>query len=145
MKKILLIAAFITTLFGNNINVEDLPDAKIVSTTECHGINLQVNFKTDSAVIEPKSYAKIQEFADFMKNHPEAKAEIAGYTDSQGSAEYNQKLSQRRAKAVYEQLIKDGVSADRLTYVGYGEADPVATNKTPQGRRANRRIEARLY
>ena len=145
MKKIFLMVAFVTTLFGANVNVADLPDAKIVSTTECHGINLQVHFKTDSAVIEKASYAKIQEFADFMKAHPDAKAEIAGYTDNRGSAEYNQKLSERRAKAVYEQLIKDGVSADRLTYVGYGEADPVATNKTPEGRRANRRIEAHLY
>jgi OOP family OmpA-OmpF porin len=143
MKKILLIALFISTLFGNNI--EDLPDAKIISTTECHGINLQVNFKTDSAEIEPASYAKIQEFADFMIAHPDAKAEIAGYTDNRGSAEYNKKLSERRAKAVYEQLIKDGVPAERLTYAGYGEENPVASNDTPEGRRANRRIEARLY
>jgi len=145
MKKILLIAAFITTLFGNNVNVEDLPDAKIISTTECHGVNLQVNFKTDSAEIEQDSYAKIKEFADFMKAHPDAKAEIAGYTDNRGSKEYNQKLSQRRAYAVYKQLIQYGVPAERLTYAGYGEENPVASNDTPEGRRANRRIEARLY
>jgi len=145
MKKILLITAFITTLFGSTVNVEDLPDAKIVSTTECHGSNLQINFKTDSDIIEPTSYTKIKEFADFMKVHPEAKAEIAGYTDNRGSAEYNQKLSERRAYSVYKALIKNGVEAKRLIYVGYGEADPIASNETEEGRYKNRRIEARLY
>jgi OOP family OmpA-OmpF porin len=143
MKKLLLIAMFIGSLFAGNI--EDLPDAKIVSTTDCRGINLQVNFKTDSAQIEKESLGRIQEFADYMIANPDKKAEIAGYTDSRGSAEYNQKLSQRRAKAVYKQLIADGVDASRLTYVGYGEADPIASNNTPEGRRQNRRIEARLY
>ncbi|NPA58976.1 MAG: OmpA family protein [Epsilonproteobacteria bacterium] len=142
MKKIILIAMFVGSLFGS---VMDLPDANIISTTECNGINLKVNFKTNSNEIETNSLGRIQNFADFMNSNPDKNAEIAGYTDNRGSAEYNKALSQRRAKAVYNQLIEDGVDADRLTYVGYGEENPVATNATVAGRRANRRIEARLY
>jgi OOP family OmpA-OmpF porin len=143
MKKIVfLLVILMGSLFAN---INDLPDAKIVSTTDCRGINLKVNFKTNSAVIERNSLGRLQEFADYMSMHPTVKAEIAGYTDNRGSKQYNLALSQRRAKSVYKQLIKDGVAANRLTHVGYGEADPVATNATPEGRRENRRIEAKLY
>jgi len=142
MKKIVLLVMLVASLFAG---IEDLPNAKIISTTDCRGINLKVNFKTNSNEIEKESLVKLQEFADYMNMNPDKKAEIAGYTDSRGPASYNLALSQRRAKAVYEQLIKDGVAANRLTYVGYGEADPIASNATPEGQRENRRIEARLY
>ncbi len=143
MKKIIvLLALLVGSLYAS---IEDLPDAKIVSTTDCRGINLKVNFQTNSDVIERGSLPRLQEFADYMNMNKDKKAEIAGYTDNRGSKEYNLALSKRRAKAVYKQLIKDGVAANRLTYVGYGEADPVASNNTPEGRRENRRIEAKLY
>jgi len=142
MKKIILIAMFISSLFAAG---ENLPDAKILSTTECNGINLKVNFKTDSNQIERESLSRIQDFADYMNSSTDKNAEIAGYTDSRGPADYNLALSKRRAKAVYNQLIEDGVDASRLTHAGYGEADPVASNATKKGQRANRRIEAKLY
>ena len=142
MKKIILIAMFISSLFAAG---ENLPDAKIISTTDCTGINLKVNFKTNSSQIEPQSFAKIEDFAEYMKSHPEKSADIIGYTDSRGNDDYNLALSKRRATAVYKQLIKDGVAASRLTHAGYGEANPIASNKTAQGQRENRRIEAVLH
>jgi OOP family OmpA-OmpF porin len=142
MKKIILLVMIMSSLFAN---INNLPSAKIVSTTDCKGINLKVNFKTNSDVIERSSLPQLQDFANFMNTNKSKKAEIAGYTDSRGSDSYNLALSQKRAKAVYKQLIADGVKASRLTYAGYGKADPVATNKTEAGRRENRRIEAKLF
>jgi len=104
-----------------------------------------ITFDNDSADIKPQFMKKIEEFAEFLKQNPAYKAEIQGYTDSKGSAEYNQKLSERRAKAVYEVLIKQGISKDRLSYKGYGEANPVASNDTPDGKAQNRRVVAKIY
>jgi OOP family OmpA-OmpF porin len=87
---------------------------------------------------------RIQKFADFLKQHPEVKAEIQGYTDNRGSAAYNKKLSERRAKAVYEALINLGVSKEQLSYKGYGAENPIASNDTEEGRAKNRRVVAKL-
>lgn len=106
--------------------------------------NLLINFRNDSAQIERLSLPKIKKFSKFMIKNPSKKAEIAGYTDSRGDEAYNMDLSQRRADAVAAQIIRDGVSAKRITSKGYGETDPVASNLTPEGRRANRRIEAHV-
>jgi OOP family OmpA-OmpF porin len=145
MKKLTTLVLFLASLTSlNATDISELPEAKIISTQECNGVNLHVNFKTDSSQIKKSSYARIKEFADYMISHPDKTATIAGHTDSVGNAQYNQALSQRRAKAVYEALINYGVDADRLDYVGYGESDPIATNKTAAGRAANRRIEAIL-
>jgi outer membrane protein OmpA-like peptidoglycan-associated protein len=78
-----------------------------------------------------------------VKAHPEAKIEIGGYTDSVGSAAYNQRLSLARARAVRVYIIQLGVPADQLTAVGYGKAKPVASNATEEGRAQNRRVELR--
>jgi OOP family OmpA-OmpF porin len=67
--------------------------------------------------------------------------EIRGYTDSVGPASYNLELSQRRAEAVKQYLVNAGIDPSRLVAKGYGEADPIASNKTPEGRAQNRRIE----
>ena len=107
--------------------------------------NFMINFDFDSAKIKPEFMKKIKEFADFLKKNKKYKAEIQGHTDSKGSDEYNLKLSLKRAKAVYEELIKLGISKDRLTYKGYGETMPIADNSTKEGRAKNRRVEAHLY
>ena len=79
------------------------------------------------------------------KENPETIVEIAGHTDSRGAADNNQFLSQRRAEAVAGRLTGPlGVDPDRVSAVGYGEAEPVATNDTPAGRAQNRRVEARI-
>jgi OOP family OmpA-OmpF porin len=106
--------------------------------------NFAIHFDNNSAKIKPEYMEKIKEFAEFLKQNPNVKAEIQGYTDNRGSAVYNQKLSQRRAKAVYEALIKLGIDKNRLSYKGYGEANPIAPNDTPEGREKNRRVVAKL-
>ncbi len=99
-------------------------------------------FDFNKAVIKQKYYGKLDQIAEDMKNDPSLKVEVQGYTDSIGSAKYNMKLSQRRANAVRNYLIKKGgISADRITAVGYGETKPVASNKTKKGRAQNRRVE----
>ena len=105
-------------------------------------MKLLVNFANNSDVIDAASMNKVQEFADFMKATPVLKVEIQGHTDSKGSEAYNQKLSEKRAKAVGAELIKLGIEADRVQTKGYGESNPVASNDTVEGRAANRRIEA---
>jgi OOP family OmpA-OmpF porin len=72
-----------------------------------------------------------------------AKVEIAGHTDSVGDESYNQVLSEKRAQAVKDYLVRSGVAAERVSVVGYGEAQPRDTNDTIEGRRLNRRVEIR--
>jgi len=105
---------------------------------------LHLNFKTSSAEILPSSYAKVKKFATFLKEHPMYNAEIVGHTDDIGSLESNMQLSQRRALSVKNALIAEGVKASRLSSFGRGELDPVATNKTAEGRAENRRTEVIL-
>jgi outer membrane protein OmpA-like peptidoglycan-associated protein len=107
-------------------------------------VNLHINFKHDSYEVDSQSDRNIQNFVDFLKASPIYDAQIIGYTDSLGKASYNKKLSQRRADAVKAIIVKKGVSADRISTVGMGEDNPVATNSTKAGRAQNRRIEAKL-
>lgn len=100
-----------------------------------------VNFDNDSAKLRPESIAILDNAAATLKEWGEVKVEVAGHTDSVHSDAYNLRLSQRRAEAVRAYLIKQGVAADRLTAKGYGEASPVADNKTADGRYKNRRVE----
>ena len=100
-----------------------------------------VNFDNDSARLRPESIAILDNAAATLKEWGEVKVEVAGHTDSVNSDAYNRKLSQRRAEAVRAYLIRKGVAAERLTAKGYGEASPVADNKTAEGRFKNRRVE----
>lgn len=99
-----------------------------------------VNFETDSSVLRPESTRALDEVVVAIKRCHCTKVQIRGYTDSVGSARYNQRLSERRAQAVRKYLVDHGVSADRLSAQGLGEADPVASNATPAGRAENRRV-----
>jgi outer membrane protein OmpA-like peptidoglycan-associated protein len=76
-----------------------------------------------------------------MKENPRMRIEIAGHTDNVGTYEYNQKLSNGRAKAIYDYLVKAGIDASRMTYKGYAYDKPVADNATEEGRALNRRTE----
>ncbi len=107
-------------------------------------VNLHINFETDSAKIDNTSVPRVEKFSTFMKNAPEYKAEIIGHTDSTASDAHNDKLSNNRANSVRDLIIKNGVAADRVSAVGKGEKEPVANNKTKEGRAENRRIEAQL-
>ena len=96
-------------------------------------------FHTASAELYEASLAELDRLAEALQRHPRLRLEVGGHTDAVGSDEDNLALSERRAKAVYDYLILRGVEADRLTYRGYGETRPVASNDTPEGRAVNRR------
>lgn len=100
-----------------------------------------INFKYNSDAMDAKSNETVDKVAEALKKYPNAKVRVAGYTDSLGNANYNMDLSERRAHAVAERLVKDGVPAANVSYIGYGAANPIATNKTAEGRYQNRRVE----
>ncbi len=102
-----------------------------------------VNFEFDSAELTAGSKATLDAAVAIMKRNADDKIEIAGHTDSMGSVEYNQGLSQRRAQAVADFLIGKGANAANISVKGYGELQPVADNATEAGRAANRRVELR--
>ncbi|HSB71302.1 MAG TPA: OmpA family protein, partial [Candidatus Methylomirabilis sp.] len=105
-------------------------------------LTLHINFDTDKAVIRPADRAELQKAIDFVKRYPGRKITIEGHTDSTGTAKYNQGLSERRAAAVKDYLLKNGVTdGGRITTAGYGLSKPVADNKTKDGRFQNRRVE----
>ncbi len=99
------------------------------------------NFAFDSSKLKHAADKKLDEVVDFAAHHPESNLVVTGYTDSTGSKAYNMKLSERRAEAVKAYLVSKGVAADRITTKGEGEANPVASNKTNEGRAQNRRVE----
>src|SRR3989338_603543 len=100
-----------------------------------------VLFRTDKARLESGGMRNVQKLADFLKQYPQHKVLVEGFTDSTGSDSYNQELSDRRANAVRMALIDMGISSDRVTTHGYGEAFPVGGNDTAAGRQSNRRVE----
>jgi OOP family OmpA-OmpF porin len=129
-------------------NVDKCPDTPAGAAVNADGcpvnINFSINFENNSYTVKEASLAKIDEFANFLKKYKNYTAEIVGYTDSRGSEAYNKKLSQKRADEVKRLLIQKGVEASRLTAIGMGELNPVASNATAEGRAQNRRIEANL-
>jgi outer membrane protein OmpA-like peptidoglycan-associated protein len=99
-----------------------------------------VYFKTDRAVIEPRSFELLDKVASVLTSHDKLKIQVEGHTDSQGNDAYNKKLSQRRAEAVVAYLVKKQIARSRLTARGFGEEKPIADNGTTEGRAQNRRV-----
>ena len=106
--------------------------------------NKRVEFVYAKDRLTPKSQKIIDQIAAILKKHPGIKIEIAGHTDSDGTAERNLKLSQRRAEAVKRYLIKKGIPAERLVAKGYGESRPLVKNDTPAHKQLNRRVEFKV-
>lgn len=101
----------------------------------------KIHFRPGSAEIDPYSYPVLDDVVKVLKEHPEAKIEIQGHTDSIGSFEFNMILSQRRAESVKRYLVAHGIDPDRLVARGYGETMPIGDNRTREGQELNRRIE----
>ncbi|HUW28877.1 MAG TPA: OmpA family protein [Sulfuriferula sp.] len=99
------------------------------------------NFDFDKATLRPAGKAKLDENVKTLMAYPDINVEIAGYTDSIGTAKYNMGLSKRRAETVKKYMESKGVAASRMTTKGFGEAKPIASNKTAAGRAENRRVE----
>lgn len=104
-------------------------------------LNLTIQFDHDKSHVKSVFQKDVARAANFLKQHPSTSATIEGHTDSTGAASYNQKLSERRAKAVKHLLVNNhGIENSRLSTIGYGESRPVATNNTKAGRYENRRV-----
>ena len=103
-----------------------------------------IQFETGKATILKKSYPILDEVAKVFLDNPDYIIEVQGHTDNVGNAEANRKLSDKRAHAVREYIVKKGVEANRITANGYGDTVPIADNKTKAGRAKNRRVEFKI-
>jgi len=103
-----------------------------------------LEFETGKDIIRPKSFPSLNELANLMKQHPDWILTLSGHTDNQGTPEFNMKLSEKRAKAVANYLIKKGVKAENIITEWFGDTKPIADNNTPQGRQKNRRVEMKV-
>lgn len=104
-----------------------------------------VTFAFAKSTLLPEAKKTLDQAVEILKRHPELTVEVAGHTDSRGAADFNQKLSETRAKAVYDYLIEKGIAATQLEGpIGYGESKPVASNDTDAGREENRRTELNI-
>ena len=98
-------------------------------------------FKNNGSELAPASHAELDSIAAILVEHPQANVNIVGHTDSSGSEAYNQKISEDRANAVSDYLQEKGVKESQINASGEGESNPIATNKTAEGRSANRRVD----
>jgi len=113
-----------------------------VSSKVIDRLTLHVNFDFDKATIRSADTAELQKAVGFVKKYQGYKVSIEGHTDSRGTERYNQRLSERRAAAVKEHLLKHGVAdGARIKSAGYGKSKPIADNSTEKGRFENRRVE----
>lgn len=124
------------------------PNSRAGAVVDADGCEVQVvielqgvYFDTDKSTLKPESIAILNAAVATLGEHGSIAVEVGGHTDSKGSEGYNQRLSERRAKVVYEYLVNKGISANRMTWRGYGELSPIATNDTAEGRAKNRRTE----
>ncbi|MFI5150116.1 MAG: OmpA family protein [Bacteroidia bacterium] len=101
-------------------------------------------FDFDKSTLRPESTNELERLTKLLQDVPTLKIEISGHTDNKGSAEYNQKLSENRAKAVVDYLTGKGIAADRLQFKGYGLTQPMAPNDNDEGRQLNRRTEFKV-
>lgn len=103
-------------------------------------VTYDITFDVNKADIKDESMVEINRIKKLMDENPELKYEVQGHTDSTGTPESNQKLSEKRAKAIADKLVEMGIDESRLTAVGKGEYAPIADNATEEGRAKNRRV-----
>ena len=126
----------------SEVNREIINDIRLKRVEVGQSIVLNnIFFDTGAAELRPESYAELGILYKLMFDNPSLKIEISGHTDNVGSAGLNQRLSERRARAVVDFLIERGIGRERLTYKGYGFERPIASNETAEGRQMNRRTE----
>lgn len=101
-------------------------------------------FDFDKSVLLQQSYNELKGLVEILNKYPKMKIEVGGHTDGRGSIDYNQRLSESRAKAVVDYLISKGIDPARLKYKGYGKTQPIDSNNTDEGRARNRRVEFKI-
>lgn len=126
---------------------EDLDGAEVDRVGEGIAVKFDnsLMFDFDSAQLRPSAQTELSKLSSNLQKYPNTDLVIVGHTDSVGSDEYNLGLSQRRANAAQSYLMAQGVSAGRMTTVGKGEREPIASNETDAGRQENRRVEVAIY
>jgi outer membrane protein OmpA-like peptidoglycan-associated protein len=107
-------------------------------------LNSSLLFSTDSAVVKPAAVDEVARLGDILAKYPQDRIRVVGYTDSTGSAAYDEELSLHRAQAVRDVLASRGVDQRQMLVEGAGAANPIADNATPEGRARNRRVELRI-
>lgn len=126
---------------------EDLEGAQVARVGE----GIQITFDNailydfDSAALRPTAQQNLDDLAASLQKYGRTEVLVVGHTDAKGSDEYNQRLSERRAQSAAEFLQRQGISRNRITTLGKGETEPVATNETEAGRQENRRVEIAIY
>jgi outer membrane protein OmpA-like peptidoglycan-associated protein/tetratricopeptide (TPR) repeat protein len=101
-------------------------------------------FETAKYELKPESQVELNKLIDLLSKNPNMKIEISGHTDNVGGKDYNQSLSENRAKAVYDYLVANNIKTDRLSFKGYGEIKPIDNNSTDEGKANNRRTEFKV-
>jgi outer membrane protein OmpA-like peptidoglycan-associated protein len=153
-----LIGAGIGALAGGAVgNYMDRQEAKLRSQLQGTGVSVvrngnqitlkmpgNITFRTNSADLQPNFYNALNSVALVLKEYDKTILEVAGHTDNTGSPQYNQALSERRGSTVAQYLESQGISSQRIMTVGAGQNHPIASNATPEGRQANRRVELTL-
>ena len=99
-----------------------------------------VNFRSGSAQLDPYELSRLKPVIETLNRHANTKVYVEGHTDSDGSIQFNQQLSENRAKTVALHLMDNGISSNRIVTYGYGEERPIASNQTSEGKRMNRRV-----
>ena len=133
------------------------PNPEIDTTTLAHAPTLEdslqvgatfilkdIYFDYDKSILLQQSYTELRNLISLLEEYPKLKIEVGGHTDGRGSVDYNNRLSESRAKSVVDYLISKGIDPRRLQYKGYGKSRPITTNDTEEGRAKNRRVEFRV-
>ncbi|GGX49880.1 OmpA family protein [Saccharospirillum salsuginis] len=107
-------------------------------------LTIPITFASMSTEVRSEDQPALDQLATWLNRNPGAIITVIGHTDNDGNPDFNQRLSERRAESVVTYLIEQGIDRNRLTAIGFGDSQPVADNTTPEGRRANRRVEVRL-
>ena len=126
---------------------DDLEDAEVERVGEGILVTFDsgILFDFDSAALRPASRDNLSQLAESLRDYPNSDVMIVGHTDTRGTEDYNYRLSVRRADAAADYLMQQGIPAERITTLGKGENEPVATNETDYGRQQNRRVEVAIY
>jgi outer membrane protein OmpA-like peptidoglycan-associated protein len=138
--------------YSKNINIPHLKEFKEIEDLICLNrvkvgskiILHNVFFDVDRSTLRSDSEVELMKLFEVLSSNPNLRIEISGHTDNDGDEQHNLKLSDDRAKAVKDYLIKKGISESRLTYKGYGESQPIAENNTPENKQLNRRTEIKI-
>lgn len=140
-------------LIGHNMDKQaeeiqnDIAGAKVERVGE--GIKITFDsgilFQTSSSKLEMSARANIEKLSKILNKYPDTNIMVVGFTDATGKEDFNMKLSEQRAKSVVDYTTSLGVNASRFTFKGLGPQEPVASNETPEGRQANRRVEIAVF